>query len=332
MPAPGERVHRPGLPVKTYASLGELPVGDRRRAVAIGTFDGVHLGHRQIIAEARALGRQRGIPVMVITFEPHPIAVLRPEFKTTVLTPVDLKAELIASLEVDELLILPFTRAFSRIRADRFVDMIASPPLGAEIVVVGGNFRFGSGGTGTASGMRAYGRTRGLQVVSPEIVVSHDGKPISSTRIRRLITEGRIDEAGELLGRPHLVEGVVVPGDERGRALGFPTANVETIPSAAIPSKGVYAGRAITRYGRATAAINVGVAPTFHGAHERPPIRIEAFLLDWEGPDLYGEGMRIEFVSRLRDERRFSDPSELIAQIRSDVAETRARVAAASSA
>jgi riboflavin kinase/FMN adenylyltransferase len=315
--------------VKTYASLGELPVGDRRRAVAIGTFDGVHLGHRQIIAEARTLGRQRGIPVMVMTFEPHPIALLRPEFKTTVLTPIDLKAELIASLDVDELLILPFTRAFSRIRADRFVDMIASPPLGAEIVVVGENFRFGSGGTGTAAGMRSYGRARGLEVISPAIVVSHDGKPISSTRIRRLITEGRLDEAGELLGRSHIVEGVVAPGEERGRALGFPTANVQPLASAAIPGKGVYAGRAITRYGRAVAAINVGVAPTFHSGRERAPTRIEAFLVDWEGPDLYGETMWVEFVSRLRDERRFTEAAELVAQIHHDVAETRARVPAA---
>ncbi len=315
--------------MKTYASLGELPVGDRRRAVAIGTFDGVHLGHRQIIAEARALGRERGIPVMVMTFEPHPIAVLRPEFKTTVLTPIDLKADLISSLDVDELLIVPFTRAFSRIRADRFVDMIASPPLGAQIVVVGENFRFGSGGSGTASGMQTYGRARGVEVISPTIVVSHDGKPISSTRIRRLITEGRLDEAAELLGRPHIVEGVVVPGVERGRALGFPTANLQALASAAIPGKGVYAGRAITRYGRAVAAINVGVAPTFHSNQDRAPVRIEAFLLDWVGPDLYGEAMRVEFVSRLRDERRFAEPSELVAQIRDDIAETRARVPAA---
>jgi riboflavin kinase/FMN adenylyltransferase len=313
--------------VKTYVSLGELPVGDRRRAVAIGTFDGVHLGHRAIVAQAKELGRARGIPVMVVTFEPHPIAILRPELKTTVLTPIDLKAELIAALDVDELLILPFTHAFSRIRAERFVDMIASPPLGAEIVIVGENFRFGSGGTGTAEGMRAYGRVRGVEVVSPSIVASYDGKPISSTRIRRLIAEGRLDEAGALLGRPHLVEGIVVPGDQRGRALGLPTANVDTLASAAVPGRGVYAGRATTRHGRAIAAINVGVAPTFRTAHERGPARVEAFLLDYDGPDLYGEAIRIEFVSRLRDERRFADASELVAQIHHDIDATRERVA-----
>jgi riboflavin kinase/FMN adenylyltransferase len=317
--------------VKTYASLGELPVGDHRRAVAIGTFDGVHLGHREIIAQARTLGRARGIPVMVMTFEPHPIAILRPELKTTVLTPIDLKAELIAALDVDELLILPFTHAFSRIRAERFVDMIASPPIGAEIVVVGENFRFGSGGTGTAAGMRAYGRVRGVEVISPSIVASYDGKPVSSTRIRRLIAEGRLDEAGQLLGRPHAVEGVVVPGDQRGRALGLPTANIEAVANAAIPGKGVYAGRATTRHGRALAAINVGVAPTFHAPPERGPARVEAFLLDYEGPDLYGEPIRVEFVSRLRDERRFGDVAELVAQIHHDIAATRERVAAMSS-
>jgi riboflavin kinase/FMN adenylyltransferase len=313
--------------VKTYASLGELPVGDRRRAVAIGTFDGVHLGHREIIAQARAHGRARGLPVMVMTFEPHPIDILRPELKTTVLTPVDLKSELIASCEVDELLIVSFTQAFARIRADRFVEMIASPPLGAEVVVVGQNFRFGSGGTGTADGMRAYGRARGVEVIAPGIIVSPDGKPISSTRIRRLIGEGRLDEAAVLLGRPHIVEGMVVAGDQRGRTLGLPTANIEPIPYAAIPGKGVYAGRATTRHGQVTAAINIGVAPTFRVGHERDPLRIEAFLLDYDGPEFYGEPIRVEFVTRLRDEQRFADAGDLIAQIHIDIARTRELVA-----
>lgn len=309
--------------MKTYASLGELPLGDHRRAVAIGTFDGVHLGHRAIIAHAQALSREHAIPVMVMTFEPHPIAVLRPELKTTVLTPVDVKAELIAGCGVDELLIVPFTTAFSRIRAERFVDMIASPPIGAEVVVVGENFRFGSGGAGTAAGMRAYGRARGLQVVSPGIVASPDGKPISSTRIRRLVAEGRLDEAAALLGRPHMVEGAVVPGDQRGRALGLPTANVAPVQSSAIPGKGVYAGFATTRHGRSAAAINVGVAPTFRTGHERDPVRIEAFLLDYAGPDLYGEQIRVEFLERLRDERQFADATELVTQIHLDIARTR---------
>jgi riboflavin kinase / FMN adenylyltransferase len=313
--------------VKTYASLGELPVGDRRRAVAIGTFDGVHLGHREIIAQARAHGHARGIPVMVMTFEPHPIDVLRPELKTTVLTPVDLKSELIASCEVDELLIVSFTQAFARIRADRFVEMIASPPLGAEVVVVGQNFRFGSGGTGTADRMRAYGRARGVEVIAPGIIVSPDGKPISSTRIRRLIGEGRLDEAAVLLGRPHIVEGMVVAGDQRGRTLGLPTANIEPIPYAAIPGKGVYAGRATTRHGQVTAAINIGVAPTFRVGHERDPLRIEAFLLDYDGPEFYGEPIRVEFVTRLRDEQRFADAGDLVAQIHIDIARTRELVA-----
>jgi riboflavin kinase/FMN adenylyltransferase len=309
--------------MKTYASPGELPVGDRRRAIAIGTFDGVHLGHRAIIAQAQHLGAARRIPVMVITFEPHPIAVLRPELKTTILTPIDIKVELIAECGVDELLVLPFTRAFSRIRAERFVDMIASPPIGAEIVVVGENFRFGAGGAGTADGMRAYGRARGVEVVSPVIVDSVDCKPISSTRIRRLVAEGRLEDAALLLGRPHVVDGAVVHGDQRGRALGLPTANVDPPPHAAIPGKGVYAGRATTRHGRSVAAINVGVAPTFRPEAGRGPARIEAYLLDYEGPDLYGEEIRIEFVTRLRDERRFHDAAELVAQIQLDIAQTR---------
>lgn len=310
--------------MKTYRSMGELPLGGGRRAVAIGTFDGVHIGHRAVIGRAVELGRERGIPSMAITFEPHPIAVLRPELRPTVLTGLDMKGALITETGVDELLILPFTRAFSRIRADRFVDMIGSPPVGAEVVVVGANFRFGHGGMGTAEGMRAYGRGRGVTVEVPELVSSPDGKPVSSTRVRRLVAEGRIDEVRGLLGRPHVLEGVVVPGDQRGRAMGLPTANLEPPAHAAVPGRGVYACRATIAGLACPSAVNVGFAPTFRESGERPPLRVEAFLLDWDGPeDLYGRELRLEFISRLRDERRFDGPEALIAQIHDDIARTR---------
>jgi len=309
--------------VKTYRSLGDLPIGEHRRAVAIGTFDGVHLGHRAVIGTAIREAEARGLASMVITFHPHPIAVLRPDLRTTVLTPIDLKTELIGRLGADELLLLPFTRAFARIRADRFVDMIASPPVGAEVVVVGDNFRFGHGGAGTAAMMRQYGRTRGLEVCTPGMVASPDGKPVSSTRVRRLVAEGRIDEVRALLDRPHVVEGVVVHGDQRGRALGLPTANVEVPAEMAVPGRGVYAGRAQVGGAHHAAAINVGWAPTFRENAERIPLRIEAFLLDYDGPDLYGETIRVEFLARLRDERRFDSPQELVAQVKDDVARTR---------
>lgn len=309
--------------MKTYRSMGDLPLGGARRVVAIGTFDGVHLGHQAILGRAMELARTRGLAAMAITFEPHPIAVLRPQLRTTVLTPADIKAQLIERLGLDELLFLPFTKAFARIRADRFVDMIASPPIAAEAAVVGENFRFGHQGSGTALGMAQYGRARGLAVESPELVVSVDAKPISSTRIRRLISEGRLDEVAALLSRPHLVEGRVVAGDQRGRAMGLPTANLELAPESAVPGRGVYAGRAILGQRRYPAAINVGFAPTFRDAADRGPIRIEAFLIDYEGPDIYGDDMRLEFLARLRDERRFDSPAELVAQITADVARTR---------
>jgi len=310
--------------VKTYRSMGELPLGGGRRAVAIGTFDGVHIGHRAVIGRAVELGRERGISSMAITFEPHPIAVLRPELRPTVLTGLRLKSALIAETGVDELLILPFTRAFSRIRADRFVDMLGSPPVGAEVVVVGANFRFGHGGLGTAEGMRAYGRGRGLTVEVPELVGTPDGKPASSTRVRRLIAEGRIAEVTTLLGRPHQLEGIVVHGDQRGRALGLPTANLEPGEHAAVPGRGVYACRARIAGRICPSAVNVGFAPTFREAGDRPPLRVEAFLLDWDGPeDLYGLELRLEFLARLRDERRFDRPEALVAQIHEDIARTR---------
>ncbi len=309
--------------MKTYRSMGDLPLGGMRRAVAIGTFDGVHLGHRAVIGRAVDLAAERRIASMAITFEPHPIAILRPDLKPTVLTGLDMKARLIAETGVDELLVLPFTRAFSRIRADRFVEMIASPPVGADVVIVGANFRFGHGGTGTAEGMRAYGRGRGVTVEVPALVTSPDGKPVSSTRVRRLIAEGRIDEVGVLLGRPHLLEGIVVPGEQRGREMGLPTANLEPPAGAAVPGRGVYAARAHAAGRSCAAAVNVGFAPTFREGGERPPARVEAFLLDHDGSDLYGAPLQLEFLARLRDERRFDSPEALVAQIHEDIARTR---------
>jgi riboflavin kinase/FMN adenylyltransferase len=309
--------------VRRYQSLGDLPLGAPRRVVAIGTFDGVHLGHQAVIRRALEIGAERGLPAMALTFEPQPIAVLRPELRPAVLTPIGLKSQLIERLGVDELLVVPFTKAFSRIRAERFAEMLVSAPIGAEAVVVGENFRFGHGGAGTAEMLRQFGRSRDLQVESPATVTSPDGKPISSTRIRRLVATGQVAEALPLLARPHSVEGVVVPGDQRGRAIGIPTANLEVPPELALPSRGVYAGRAVLESSRSAAAINIGVAPTFTGAEPRALLRVEAFLLDHDGRDIYGDTMRIEFLERLRDERRFESPEALVAQVTLDIERTR---------
>ncbi|MBI2683840.1 MAG: hypothetical protein HYX33_00365, partial [Actinobacteria bacterium] len=208
--------------------------------------------------------------------------------------------------------------------AERFAEMLAGPPVGADVVVVGEGFRFGHNGVGTVSLLRDIGRTRGVHVDTPSIVSSAEGKPISSTRVRRLVSQGMVSEVAELLGRSHCVEGQVVHGTERGRAIGTPTANVRPVPpEAAIPGRGVYAGVVVLSHGRERAAVNVGVAPTF-GGDGRSPLRIEAHLLDYAGADLYGQSARVEFVRRIRDEQRFESTTALQGQIAQDIAAIRA--------
>ena len=310
--------------MRRYHSLGDLPLGGPRRVLAIGTFDGVHVGHQEVIRRAIALAEERGLGSMALTFEPQPIAVLRPELKPAVLTHISLKSQLIERLGIEELLVLPFTRAFSRIRAERFAEMLVAPPVGADAVVVGENFRFGNSGSGTVEMLAQFGRSRALHVECPPMVASADGKPISSTRIRRLIATDQVAAVIPLLGRMHSVEGVVVSGDGRGRGMGLPTANLEVPADSAMPSRGVYAGRAVLARGRSAAAINIGLAPTFATAAEpRAAVRLEAFLLDHDGSDLYGETMRIDFIERLRDERRFESTEALMAQITEDIERVR---------
>lgn len=309
--------------MRRYNSLGDLPLGGPRRVVAIGTFDGVHIGHQAVIGRAIELAAERGLGSMALTFEPQPIAVLRPELKPAVLTHIAFKSQLIERLGVDELLVVPFTLAFARIRAERFAEMLVAPPVGADAVVVGENFRFGHQGTGTVEMLSQFGRTRALHVESPVLVSSDDGKPVSSTRIRRLVATGQVAAVVPLLGRMHSVEGVIVHGEGRGRGMGVPTANLEVPADSALPSRGVYAGRAVLAGGRSAAAVNIGVAPTFTGGDARSTLRLEAFLLDHDGSDIYGQTMRIDFIERLRDERRFASADELMAQVRRDVERTR---------
>jgi riboflavin kinase/FMN adenylyltransferase len=278
-------------------SPAELPPGER--AVAVGTFDGVHRGHRAVIEAAKATGLRS----TVLTFDPHPRLVLGYEVQS--LTTLERRIELIEDIGPDELLVVEFTEALSRTEPEEFVaDVLA--PIGTRIVLAGEGFRFGAGRRGDAELLRRLG----LDIRSVPIL-----EGVSSSRIRELIGAGDVAGAAALLGRPFELEGVVVAGDQRGGTLGFPTANLALEPHLLAPAYGIYAGAALGH----RAAASVGVNPHY-GGNER---RIEAFLLDFEG-DLYGRRLRIELWERLRDERAFGSEEELVAQIARDVEAARA--------
>jgi riboflavin kinase/FMN adenylyltransferase len=271
------------------------------RKVAIGTFDGVHLGHREVI---------RGSDT-VLTFGTHPQAVIRPGTEPKLLTSPETKADLIAGLGVDELVTIPFDREFASKTPEQFVREVLVDGLGAERVSVGENFTFGKKAAGTAAFLasRPEFETR----VVPLVEV--DGETVSSSHIRGLVAAGEVDKAARFLGSPFLFEGEVVPGDRRGRELGMPTANLVPDERMATPGHGVYAAWA---HGH-PAAVNVGVRPTFDTGRG---LLVEAYLLDFDG-DLYGQTLRIAFLERLRGEKRFDSVDDLVAQMRRDVDQAR---------
>jgi riboflavin kinase/FMN adenylyltransferase len=287
--------------------LTYLPdVEPRPRRVAIGTFDGVHLGHREVIAGAET----------VITFDPHPQSVVAPGTQPKLLTTLDRKAELVASLGVEELVVIPFDGAFAARGAQDFVDHVLVERVGATHVSVGENFRFGHKAQGDARLLAGDARFETRTVPLLEV----DGEVVSSSHIRGLLAGGAVQYADELLGAPFSVDGEVQHGDKRGRTLGFPTANLVPRPGFVVPGHGVYACRVRLADGtQVAAATNVGVRPQFvTGRGEL----IEAFLIDWSG-DLYGEKIRIEFLRRLRGERRFDSVDALVEQMGRDVDEAR---------
>jgi riboflavin kinase/FMN adenylyltransferase len=279
----------------------------RPRRVAVGTFDGVHRGHRSVIEGADT----------VLTFDPHPTAVIAPTVAPPQLTTEHRRAQLIASLGVEELVVIPFDAEFASRSAQSFVDDVLVGALGATHVSVGENFRFGHRAQGTPSLLAADDRFETRIVPLLEV----DGEIVSSSHIRGLVSGGAIEYAGELLGAPFVVEGIVAHGEKRGRTLGFPTANLEPQEGFVVPAHGVYAARA---NGRA-AAVNVGVRPTFVTGLG---VLVEAFVIDFSG-DLYGQFLQVEFLRRLRGEKRFDDVDALIAQMDQDVVDARAVVAAA---
>ena len=294
-----------------FRHLDELPAAPQGRAIAVGTFDGVHLGHRQVIQSALDWARSHDCSACVVTFDPHPLHVLQPDDPPRLLTPPEVKADLISGLGVDELLMIPFTREFSEMEAGEFCEQVLVGALQARHVSVGANFRFGHGARGDAAMLES--RPEFETTVVP--LVERDGHPVSSSRIRKLLEGGEVSAAAELLGAPFQLQGPVVRGDERGRELGVPTANVKPVDHSLIPGAGIYAGLALDR----PAAISIGVRPTFTDDGE---LLVEAHLIDFDG-DLYGESLRLLFLERLRDELRFDSADELVEQMRRDVERVR---------
>jgi riboflavin kinase/FMN adenylyltransferase len=280
----------------------QLPDADRRpRRVAIGVFDGVHVGHRQVIDGADT----------VLTFEPHPLRVLHPDAAPKLIMPFAIKRDVIEGLGVEELVVIPFDDEFSTIAPEDFCSRILIEALGAEHVSVGENFRFGARARGDPEMLASHQEFETEEVPLVEI----DGEIVSSTRVRSLVAAGEVEAATRCLGAPFLLEGTVVEGDGRGRELGFPTANIVPADDLVSPGHGVYAAFADGQ----PAAVNVGIRPTFETGRG---LLVEAYLIDFEG-DLYGRTLRIAFVSRLRGERRFPGVEELISQMHRDVEEAR---------
>jgi riboflavin kinase/FMN adenylyltransferase len=273
----------------------------RPRRIAIGEFDGVHLGHRQVIA-----GKDT-----VLTFEPHPLQVIRPEAAPKLLTSLEAKCELIEALGVHELVVIAFDEGFAQQGPEEFIDHVLIERLGATHVSVGENFRFGRGAVGDAALLRADQRFS--TEVTPLVEV--DGEIVSSSRIRALVLAGEVEQAARLLGAPYSMRGEVVTGDRRGRTLGFPTANLVPDESLVTPGHAVYAAYADGN----PAAVNVGVRPTFGTGRA---VLVEAYLLDTDA-DLYGRQLKLDFIARLRGERRFDSVDALVVQMHEDVRRTR---------
>jgi riboflavin kinase/FMN adenylyltransferase len=286
--------------------------------LTIGVFDGVHRGHQEIIGQTVKRARDLGVQSVVVTFDPHPAEVVHPGSHPAILTEPARKAELIEALGVDLLCVLPFTKDFSRLSAEAFVHDVIVEHLHAAVVVVGENFRFGHKAAGDVALLTRLGRTFGFAVEGAPLVTS-DGTPFSSTYIRACVDAGDVRAASAALGRPHRIEGVVVRGDQRGRELGFPTANLLCGRYVAVPADGVYAARLVRKREQLMAAVSIGTNPTFSGRERR----VEAYVLDFDG-DLYGERPALDFVARLREMRRYDAVEPLIAQIEQDVADTRA--------
>lgn len=304
--------------IERWRGLEQIPSGWGRCVLTIGVFDGVHRGHQALINAAVAKGRELGLPVVVMTFDPHPASVVRQGQHPAMLSTLRRRAELVDKLGADVFLVLPFTPEVSAIEAESFVHNILVEKLHVAAVVVGQNFRFGHRAAGTVALLDELGPRFGFTTTGVGLV-GEDAVTVSSTYVRSCVAAGDMAAAAAALGRPHRVDGFVVHGEGRGGAeLGYPTANLDPEPYSAIPADGVYAGYFLLGTRRSPAAISVGTNPTFSGAQRT----VEAFVLD-EGGNFYGRRVAFEFVQRLRGMERFDTVDALKAAIAADVTRTR---------
>lgn len=299
-----------------WRSLDAIPEDLAPSVVVIGNFDGVHRGHHHVVQRGRELADERGLPLIAVTFDPHPIAVLRPEHAPQQLTAIAERCRLLSEIGVDDALVIPFSREIAGWTPDEFIDRVLVSGLHCAAVVVGANFRFGAKAAGDVNTLKAHG---GFDVEG----ISLDGGPQvwSSTYVRTCLAAGDVEGAAEALGRPFAVVGRVTRGDQRGREIGYPTANVELNGQAA-PADGVYAGWLLRRDTgeRFPAAISVGTNPTFAGERER---RVEAYVLDRTDLDLYDVNVEVSFVGHLRGMVRFDGLDDLLVAMANDVERTR---------
>ncbi|GAB2682940.1 bifunctional riboflavin kinase/FAD synthetase [Thalassiella azotivora] len=326
--------------MERWNDLSEVPADHGPSVVAIGNFDGVHRGHRSVLGRLVGEARSRGAAAVAITFDPHPLHVLRPEQAPPIITGLEHRAALMAETGLDAVLVMRFTHELAGWSPERFVADVIVRALGASAVVVGHDIRFGHRNSGDLGTMQELGREHGFDVVVLEDVLGPVAGHVSeeethrrwsSSWTRELIAAGEVAAAAEVLGRPHRVSGTVVHGDHRGRELGYPTANLGPDSEGMVPADGVYAGR-LVRLGLPDgdpgrvlpAAVSIGTNPTFDGTQRR----VEAYVLDRDDLDLYGEQVAVDFVDRLRETLRFDGVQALVAQMAQDVERCRQVLAA----
>ncbi|HQG68858.1 MAG TPA: bifunctional riboflavin kinase/FAD synthetase [Rhodoglobus sp.] len=300
--------------MRIFTSLSDVPADFGPSVVTIGKFDGVHEGHRAMVHRLRTTAAARGLASVVVTFDRNPLSLLRPEVCPEPLVSTEQKLDLLAATDPDATLVLTFDRSLAEETPEEFVRTVLVEPLRAAVVLVGADFRFGAKGAGSVETLIELGATHGFEVLVVDDVTAVDGRRVSSSWIRELLSEGRVAEAARLLGAPHTIRGTVVHGHQRGRQLGYPTANLSREVDGFVPADGVYAAWLTARDIRYPAAVSIGNNPTFEGIVGR---QIEAHAID-AAFDIYDEVVDVSFVEYIRGMRKFPGPDELAVQMGAD--------------